>query len=154
MKQWVWVVCLALGIVLGAFIWSVWTDGKSDTLIIADDITQETEPDAPLIFDFSDDTLDNAEPVPIEQAVPELEKLEAYLDQADAFSEQDMAQLQQEADAIIQQADQLLADLALPDTTLTEAEIAEVEQLPEFQAVLKQEAELEARLNELDTGSN
>tara|TARA_X000000950_G_scaffold274635_1_gene359993 strand:+ start:5182 stop:5691 length:510 start_codon:yes stop_codon:yes gene_type:complete len=91
------------------------------------------------------------------QLIDELEALAEPIDEAtvaaDAASTLELERLTAEADALIAQMDQRLAaeDITVPDplASISEEELARINEIPEFKAALERESELEERLEAL-----
>lgn len=141
MKSWMWIASLSIAVVLAVTFWL--RQGESE-LSPAEtfNVQSATEPTVrPLV---------NEELQPQDSVFPEIERLAAPIAQPSAMDEQTVEQLRQEADRLIKQTDELLAaeDLSVP--ALSDTELADIEQRPEFQVTLERETALEDRLDSLN----
>lgn len=89
------------------------------------------------------------QPLPLNEVIPELEFLAAPIHESSELADKSFEQLQEEAEQLIQQADELallLNEGLMPSLSPSPAELAEVEQHPDFKASLEREAALEELL--------
>lgn len=91
------------------------------------------------------------ESLPINQVLPELQRLTKSLDSelSEDSTEQKMTQLQQEADLLIEEMDQLVADIEYQEPEISPEQQDEILQYPEFEQSIEQEAALEQPLQSL-----
>ena len=143
MKQWLWVSCLAICLVSALFLWFDQSAGRGELpLSPADTLEKIMAPK-----DDSARAFDDAAPLPLNEILPELERLAAPV--APGAGEQTIEQLQQEAEQLIEQTDRLLASESLAVPVLSGAERADIQKRPAFRATLEREASLEERLESL-----
>lgn len=90
--------------------------------------------------------LDEDEPIPGNSLLPAISKLTAPIQDLD---DPQTAELQLEAEQLIEEMDQLLQSEDPSIAALSDAELQEIYQHPDFQIGLEQQADLEKRLESL-----
>lgn len=143
MKSWNWVfgvtvLCVAVGV---ALLFVIDQSAFSEPTA-ASEVSQgvSTSGQGAAIDPATSGGIDDEQPLSLSEIVPELERLAAVIPEPKNLTAQSPEQLQQEAEQLVQQMDESISSLelwlSLPPS-LSPAEVAEIEQQPEFKASLE-----------------
>ena len=141
------IVCCLLGISV------LWIDEIGQLFSVSDQATQQVtaQQGSAQSQQHNQDQSVQTESLPINQVLPELQRLTQPLDSelSDDSTEQQMTHLQQKADLLIEEMDQLVADIEYQEPEISPEQQDEILQYPEFEQSIEREAALEQRLQSL-----